>query len=236
MWRFPVKSMQGERLERAALGPVGIDGDRAWALEDVDTGHHLTARRVPELLFAAARLDADGGGVCITLPDGTETSRDQDLSAWLGRSIRLVEARGETGRFQTQADETETGDWLSWDGPEGSFHDLGGARVSLISDHAYGQWDRRRFRLNLVLDQPGDVDLVGQKVEIGGAVIAVGIRIGRCVMTTRPQPADEVGPAIERDLDVLRTIKRELDGFLGVGGTVIQPGPMAIGDEVKVIG
>ena len=56
IWRFPVKSMQGERLERAEIGPVGIEGDRAWALFDVGTGAHLTARREPELLFASARL------------------------------------------------------------------------------------------------------------------------------------------------------------------------------------
>ena len=46
-------------------------------------------------------------------------------------------------------------------------------------------------------------------------------------MTTRPQPG-----GIERDLDVLRTINRERDGYLAVGSVVIRAGRMAVGDAV----
>ena len=60
LWRFPVKSLQGERLTSARLGPLGVEGDRQWALFDLDTGFGLTARRVPDLLFAAGRLRASG--------------------------------------------------------------------------------------------------------------------------------------------------------------------------------
>ena len=56
LWRYPVKSLQGERLEVATVTTAGIEGDRRFALFDIDTGFGLTARRVPELLFAAARL------------------------------------------------------------------------------------------------------------------------------------------------------------------------------------
>ena len=56
LWRFPVKSMLGERLNEASVGPAGITGDRAWSLVDRETGMHLTARRQPELLLASARL------------------------------------------------------------------------------------------------------------------------------------------------------------------------------------
>ena len=38
LWRFPVKSMQGEQLEHAELLPPGLLGDRAFALIDVATG------------------------------------------------------------------------------------------------------------------------------------------------------------------------------------------------------
>ena len=61
LWRYPVKSLQGERMDHADVGPEGIAGDRQWALFDLDTGFGLTARRVPELLFATGRLRADGG-------------------------------------------------------------------------------------------------------------------------------------------------------------------------------
>ena len=59
LWRYPVKSMQGEELEAATFGELGIVGDRQWALVDLGTGLALTARRVPELLFARARLPPD---------------------------------------------------------------------------------------------------------------------------------------------------------------------------------
>ena len=47
LWRYPVKSLQGERLTSADVGPEGLAGDRQWALFDVSTGYGLTARRVP---------------------------------------------------------------------------------------------------------------------------------------------------------------------------------------------
>ena len=50
----------------------------------METGFGLTARRVPELLFASARWSEDGG-VRIQLPDGSLAADDDSLSAWLGR-------------------------------------------------------------------------------------------------------------------------------------------------------
>lgn len=242
IWRFPVKSMQGERLTEATIGPAGIEGDRGWALLDAESGKHLTARRSPELLFASARLAGAtaADGVRVTLPDGTETDSDHTLSAWLGRSVKLQAAGGDVeGRFETQADETETGDWFTWDGPSGSFHDSSRAQVSLVSASAFGSWDRRRFRINVVLDQPGDVDLVGQRIDLGGATLEVLKQIDRCVMTTRPQPAfqDSLGtdPAIERDLEVLRTINRDLATFLGIGANTVTAGTVSVGDPLAPI-
>ena len=54
IWRFPVKSMQGERIDAAEVEAQGLRGDRAFALFDTRTGFGLTGRRVPQLLFAAA--------------------------------------------------------------------------------------------------------------------------------------------------------------------------------------
>ena len=88
LWRYPVKSLQGERLDVAEMGAEGIEGDRQWALFDVATGFGLTARREPDLLFAAARLRRDGG-VEVVLPDGTVTADDAVLSDWLGRRVAL---------------------------------------------------------------------------------------------------------------------------------------------------
>jgi uncharacterized protein YcbX len=99
--------------------------------------------------------------------------------------------------------------------------------VSLVSTATIGAWDRRRFRSNVLLDGDGEDSLVGSRVTLGDAVIDVGMRIERCVMTVRPQPG-----GIERDLQVLRTIARERDTCLAIGALVTQAGRIAVGDAL----
>jgi MOSC domain-containing protein len=235
LWRYPVKSMQGEELETAEIGTLGIVGDRQWALVDLGTGLALTARRVPELLFASARLVGDDA-VAITLPDGTITTEDAALSAWLGRDIELRHAGGGvTGRYEIALDFEDEGgsDWFQWDGPDGTFHDSGKTRVSVLGTGSIGAWDRRRFRGNVLVatDAVGaENELVGHRVEVGSVVLDVTKPIDRCVMTTRPQPG-----GIERDLDVLRTINAERQTWLGVGTLVVHGGSVAVGDELRVL-
>jgi uncharacterized protein len=96
VWRYPVKSLGGEVLDRAAVGEHGLPGDRQWAIFDVATGFGLTARRVPELLRATARCADDG--VEVVLPDGTPTTDDAALSLWLGRPVALRPASATAGR------------------------------------------------------------------------------------------------------------------------------------------
>src|SRR5919204_4604941 len=88
LWRYPVKSLQGGRLDSVAVRGDGLEGDRRFAIYDLETGLGLTARRVPELLFASARLREDGS-VDITLPDGSLARSDDALSAWLRRRVAL---------------------------------------------------------------------------------------------------------------------------------------------------
>ena len=231
LWRYPVKSLQGEQLDSVAVTGDGLEGDRRFAIYDVETGLGLTARRVPELLFASARL-RDDGGVDITLPDGSLVRDDGALSAWLGRQVALRSLDAEVPRRYESPDvdfeqETEV-DWARYEGAPGAFHDSPGARVSLVSTASIGEWDRRRFRSNVLLEGHGEDSLVGSRVTLGGAVLDVGMRIERCVMTVRPQPG-----GIERDLQVLRTIARERDARLAVGAVVTQPGNVAVGDMLK---
>ncbi len=51
-------------------------------------------------------------------------------------------------------------------------------------------------------------------------------------MTTRPQPAMGDLPAVERDLEVLKTINRDHETFLGIASLVITPGTINVGDSV----
>ena len=230
LWRYPVKSLQGERLEEARIGPDGIEGDRRFALYDVATGFGLTARREPALLFASARLRADGSAE-ITLPGGAIAADDEALSAWLGRPVQLRSAgTGVALSYENVVDfehEPES-DWSAWQGPAGAFHDDADARVSLVSTATIEGWDARRFRANVLLDGAGEDAFVGRRIELGEAAIDVGLRIKRCVMTTRAQAG-----GVERDLDVLRTIARERDARLAVGGLVARAGRVRVGDAVR---
>lgn len=225
--------MQGERLQRAAVGPYGIEGDRAWSLFDAETGLNLTGRRDPQLLDALAHYDA--GEVRITLPDGTVAGDDATLSDWIGRPVELRHADAEApGTYEIQLDENDAGSWVRWSGPSGSFHDSTKTRISLAGVDAFRSWDRRRFRTNVILDGSGDVELVGHRIEIGSVGLDVLKRIDRCVMTTRPQPAVDDLPVVERDLDVLKTIARDHENCLGVGAVVLNTGTLSVGDDVVV--
>jgi uncharacterized protein YcbX len=228
LWRYPVKSLQGELVAEAEIGPEGITGDRQWALFDVGTGFGLTARREPDLLFASGRLRADGG-VEVVLPDGTITADDTVLSDWLGRPVALRSAAEVTERRRYESPEDdldERSGWHDWEGAAGgAFHDNADGRLSLVSTGTLGDWDRRRFRSNVLLEGAGEGGLVGSRVRLGGAVLDVVEPIPRCVMVTRPQPG-----GIGRDTAVLKTIHRERGGELAVAALVRTPGPVRTGD------
>ncbi len=230
LWRYPVKSLQGQRLDAVDVGPQGLTGDRQWALFDPATGFGLTARRVPDLLFAAGRLRDDGSAE-VVLPDGTVTADDAVLSDWLGRPVVLRGAGEHTGerRYENPGVVAEAGeyDWESWSGAVGAFHDSSRTRVSLVSTGTVGTWDRRRFRANVLLDGAGEDDLVGSAVRLGTVVLDVVKPVDRCVMVTRPQPG-----GIGRDTGVLRTIHRERGSTLAVGALVAVPGRVAVGDAL----
>jgi uncharacterized protein YcbX len=232
LWRYPVKSLQGEPVSQLEVGSEGLQGDRRFAIFDRETGMGVTGRRSPDLLFASARLLPDGG-VEITLPDGRISEGDDHLSEWLQRPVTLRRA-DEAGprRYESPVDfedEAHT-QWNAFDGSPGAFHDLASASVSLLAAATIRTWDPRRFRANILLDMgptTTEVALVGHEVAIGEARLSVRRRLGRCVMTTRPQPG-----GIERDLDVLRTINRERDGKLAVGSVVTLPGRISVGDAI----
>jgi uncharacterized protein len=228
LWRYPVKSLQGERITSTHIMPEGIEGDRRFGIVDADTGLVLTARREPKLLFGCASFGADGE-LIVARPDGSVARDDAELSEWLGRAVRLQEARPDhAGTYETALEwerENRGAEWFTWTGPPGAFHDSKQTRVSLVSEGTMGGWERRRFRTNVVLSGSGEEALVGTRVRIGAAELDVRKEIDRCVMVTRPQP-----DGIARDLDILRAIQRDRNGNLAVGALVATPGRVDVGD------
>ncbi len=229
LWRFPVKSLGGERLERCTMLATGLEGDRGFGLRDAATGYVLTARREPLLLQASARLVAPEE-VEIVLPGGERTADDAVLSNWLGRRVELLRAGSAPATFEGVRDPESELDWELWQGPPDTLHDSGAAKVSLLSTATIGAWDPRRFHANLLLDRGGEDELVGETIAVGDCELVVTKRLSRCVMVTRPQPG------LERDLDVLRTINRERDTCLAIGALVARPGQVSVGDAVIVAG
>lgn len=230
LWRYPVKSLQGELLQSAPLTAQGIEGDRRFAIFDVETGFGLTGRRVPELLFGAARYAASGA-LEIVLPSGEIATDDAALSDWLGRAVTLRSTDEEVSRRYESPDDFENdADWDPFEGASGSFRDSEATVISLVSEGTLRGWDRRRFRANILLSDSGEDDLVGSRVSLGDAVVGITKQVGRCVMVTRSQPG-----GVEKNLDVLRTIHRERGGKLAVGASVLTEGVASVGDELRAL-
>ena len=94
LWRYPVKSMRGERLqELQVLHTYGVPGDRGWALRDEEAGEIRGAKKITKLVQFAARYLAEPEGastppVEITFPDGvTVTSDDPGVEAALSVAL-----------------------------------------------------------------------------------------------------------------------------------------------------
>jgi hypothetical protein len=157
IWRYPVKSMGGERLARAVLHPDGVPGDRLVHVED-EHENVLTARSKPRLLGMHATLGGDGEPVV-------------DGRPW--REVSVEEAAGRGARL------------VRWDGPE-RFDVLPLLVATDGAIAAFGH-DGRRLRPNLVIadvDGLAEREWEGRRIAIGGAIVRlVSLRM-RCIMTT----------------------------------------------------
>jgi uncharacterized protein YcbX len=95
LWTYPVKSMIGVTADSVSISPLGIVGDRHWAIRDNERGGIRGAKKIGELMQFSARPAADSpSSVIITLPNGEEIHSDDEqvdavLSASLGRSVSL---------------------------------------------------------------------------------------------------------------------------------------------------
>lgn len=245
LWRFPVKSMQGHRVEQLTFDGKGATDDRTWAVVDPAAGKVLSAKRWGQLLEATAAFD--GGAVTVTLPDGStheagDPALDAALSGWLGLDVRLQhppEGDGLPYELPTEAWDVESPLWEFPGPPGGPFVDLAAAHVLTTASlaaaaglHPEGEWDVRRFRPNAVLDVAGDGFVedawVGTPVGLGEVVLDPFMPTVRCALPTRAQPG------LRKDADIARTLQREHDLNLGLYCGVGTPGTVAVGDPVTV--
>jgi len=241
IWRYPVKSMQGEPLEAGRLGPTGLPGDRRWALRDAGTGRLVTAKRCARILDASARLE--DGAALITLPDGTELSSADPgvsaaLSAWLGAEVRLEQAEASTtASYEFQFEGDEQAEVLDMPCPEGTFLDAGAVhlitgsslRALEAAEPAVG-WELRRFRPSVLLEtvEEGFVEdrWVTRDLLLGGAAVYVTMPTVRCAVPMRAQPG------LDPDPGLMAALKRCHRALLGVYAAVLSPGDVALGDPL----
>jgi len=205
IWRYPVKSMAGERLALAELHADGIAGDRLLVPVGPD-GRVRTARSHPRLLGHRAVLGPDGEARVDGRP-WEDPAVASAVEAAAGRGVRLVRHDGVV-RFDVLPLLVAT------DG----------------AVQAFGR-DVRRLRPNLVIE--GVLGLAersweGRVLRVGVArVRAVDLR-GRCVMTT--YDPDTLG----QDLGVLRDIVERFGGKLALNAEVLQGGVIREGDPVEL--
>jgi uncharacterized protein YcbX len=223
LWRYPVKSMGAEALDRVEVSWHGLAGDRRWAfIRDgvVRNGFPwLTIRQRPDMgLYRPSFVEPDRPNASRTVvrtPSGEEYDVvDPALAAELGVGARVI--KQDRGVFDTMPISLIT------TGTVAGLGALVGADLDVL-----------RFRPNLLIEALGtrvfpEDGWVGRVLRIGGMLMRVDARDKRCVVvnidpvTTRSDPA------------VLRTITRERDACLGVYGSTVRPGGVLVGDEVAI--
>jgi uncharacterized protein len=225
LFRYPVKSMAAQVLDEVDVSWEGFAGDRRWAF--IQDGHErsgfpwLTVRELPVMWsYRPSFVDPlrpDKSPTVVRTPAGTELDVvDPALAAELGPGVRVIkQERGVFDAFPLSLISTRT------------VADLG----ATVGAHL----DPLRFRPNLVIEALDDVPFpeeawVGCVLHIGDMRMRVDKRDQRCIMVNvDPQTA-------KRNPAVLRAIGRERQACLGVYGSTVTPGRVAVGDLVTIDG
>jgi uncharacterized protein YcbX len=206
LWRYPVKSLAGERLDHAEVRRDGVVGDRLVQVYDAQ-GRVLTARTHPRLLGLRGTLGADG---------------EPRIDGWpwsSSEAARLIaQAAGPAARLERFAGEERFDVLPLLVATDGAIAALG--------------VDGRRLRPNIVV---GEVEGLaerawpGRRLRIGDVVIAVADLRARCVMTTYDPDTQAQDPG------VLRRIVREFGGTIALDSAVEVGGSVRVGDPVVLL-
>ena len=208
IWRYPVKSMLGEPLDQANVGPGGIQGDRRWAVVDSESGVSLSAKRYPDLL---------GRQVTTRSAEATETIQHEFPTA-------VTEGEGEPFLYKPETEAffdcaplqlltTATLGQLQRLLPDSTIHPA-------------------RFRPNFLVatQETGFVEnnWVNNDVILGSLRCQVYDDTRRCIMVALSQGD------LPRDIEVIRTILKSNEGRAGVALKTLDSSIVRRGEKVEV--
>lgn len=222
LWRYPVKSMGPEPLTECEVGWHGFAGDRRWAFvrdgipqsgfpwltlrERSDMAHYRPSFTEPARPDKSATVVATPGGASFDVVDPALAAE-----LWPQGARVIRQDRGVFDTFPLSILTTQT--------------------LARLGQTVGSDLDVMRFRPNLLIDasEPFVEDAwVGRVLRIGALRLRVDKRDGRCVVITI-DPLTAV-----RDPSILRTVAQERQGCLGVYGTTVDPGRVAVGDAVRL--
>ena len=226
IFRYPVKSMRGERLEAAELGWHGIDGDRRLALRRIGDRSGfpwLSATKLPALLLFSPFRSQGSAGLPrhVRTPDGDEMPVfGEDLATEIGRrfgsAVQMMELRH--GIFDDACISVIASDTVR--------------EIGRLSEQTA---DVRRFRPNIVVrllrPSPFQEDnWIGGVLSFGGEVDAPAVTVTtrdlRCSMVNIDPDSARPAPA------VLKAVVRANAVHAGVYGAVTRFGRLTVGQAV----
>lgn len=232
LWRWPVKSMAGERLSSMRVDGRGAGGDRTHAVlyEHKGARKRLTAREAPRLLAwkAGYPFDMDAGLeparpplATVTAPDGhkyrwgdprlrTALEQDLDRRVWLERDVHGMQDLPRTLLVTVRAS------------------------LEALGAELDGAIDLRRFRPNLHLetDAPPWAELGwegGELVFSGGVRLQLLHSCERCVIPTRHPDTQVKWPGLLKHLTAAH------DMSFGINARVMVGGRLAAGETVELL-
>jgi uncharacterized protein len=219
LWRYPVKSMAAEPLEEVEVAWAGFAGDRRWAF--VRSGIErsgfpwMTIRQRSNMgEYRPSFVDPsrpDDSRTVVSTPTGDELEVvDPALAAELGEGVRVIKQdRGVFDAMPLSLISTQS--------------------VAALGALVGSELDPLRFRPNLLIEasEPYEEETwVGSVVRVGGMAMRVDQQDERCAIVTVDPVTSERNPA------VLRTIAQQRDTCMGVYGSTVTPGRVAVGDPV----
>ncbi|MDZ4736591.1 MAG: MOSC domain-containing protein [Rhodospirillaceae bacterium] len=230
LWRYPVQSLRGERLDTLEIGPKGPIGDRGWGIFDPEAGHIAISARGkkkwrPLVTWQARyvrepKLDAPLPPVEIEFEDGTRLMSDRaDIDA------KLADRLGWPGQFVEVAKSVPAYE-------HAHVHVLTSATLETFAKHyPSGRFEPERFRPNVFMTTEGlsgfvESGWIGSALQAGRIGLDIDEHCVRCVITTLPQGD------LPQDAGILATVTETNKQHAGIYCSVRQAGALRLGDPV----